>query len=154
MRRNTRDSWLPRFAYLDVDAEGRARLGGGGDELPESSARVAVRIRMRDGAPSVGPNAFFFQEGQADVFAGARWGELRVAADGTALLAGLRDEICSAWGRPGASACYEGEVGARSAMHLRPRSRGVTALRLALVFRLRGGPMAPKPSEPACGARP
>ncbi|WP_348634845.1 GDYXXLXY domain-containing protein [Thauera sp. GDN1] len=91
---------LPRFAYLDVDAEGRARLVGVGDELPESSARVAVRIRMRDGAPSVGPNAFFFQEGQADVFAGARWGELRVAADGTALLADLRDENLQRLGAP------------------------------------------------------
>lgn len=82
----------PRFAYLDVDAGGRARLAGVGDELSASATQVAVRIRMRDGAPSVGPNAFFFQEGQAEVFAGARWGELRVAADGTALLADLRDE--------------------------------------------------------------
>lgn len=41
----------PRFAYLEVNAEGRAA-----------------------------------------VFAGARWGEFRVAADGTALLTHLRDQ--------------------------------------------------------------
>ena len=66
-------------------ADGRASLAGVGDDLPAPSATVAVRIRLRDGAPSVGPNAFFFQEGQAAVFEGARWGEFRVAADGTAL---------------------------------------------------------------------
>lgn len=91
---------LLRFAYLDVDAEGRARLAGVGEALPVPSASVAVRIRMRDGAPSVGPNAFFFQEGQAAAFEGARWGEFRVAADGTALLTHLRDEKLQRLGAP------------------------------------------------------
>lgn len=81
----------PRFAYLEVDAVQRARLAGVGDTLPAPKGALAMRVRMRDGAPSVGPNAFFFQEGQAAVFAGARWGEFRVAADGTALLTHLRD---------------------------------------------------------------
>ena len=91
---------LLRFAYLDVDTEGRARLAGVGEELPVPSASVAVRIRMRDGAPSVGPNAFFFQEGLAAAFEGARWGEFRVAADGTALLTHLRDEKLQRLGAP------------------------------------------------------
>lgn len=91
---------LPRFAYLAVDAEGRARLAGVGEALPAPSAAVAVRVRMRDGAPSVGPNAFFFQEGRAEVFAQARWGEFRVAADGTALLTHLRDEGLQRLGTP------------------------------------------------------
>lgn len=90
----------PRFAYLDIDAEGRARLAGVGEALSQPPARVAVRIRMRDGAPSVGPNAFFFQEGQAAAFEGARWGEFRVAADGTALLTHLRDEKLQRLGAP------------------------------------------------------
>jgi uncharacterized membrane-anchored protein len=91
---------LPRFAYLELDAEGRARLAGVGEALPAPPASVAVRIRMRDGAPSVGPNAFFFEEGQAAVFEGARWGEFRVAADGTALLTHLRDENLQRLGAP------------------------------------------------------
>lgn len=91
---------LPRFAYLAVDAEGRARLAGVGEALPAPSAAVAVRVHMRDGAPSVGPNAFFFQEGRAEVFAQARWGEFRVAADGTALLTHLRDEGLQRLGTP------------------------------------------------------
>ena len=73
---------LPRYAYVDVAADGRASLAGVGEDLPAPSSSVVVRIRMRDGAPSVGPNAFFFQEGQAAVFEDARWGEFRVAADG------------------------------------------------------------------------
>lgn len=91
---------VPRFAYLAVDADGRARLAGVGEALPAPSAAVAVRVRMRDGAPSVGPNAFFFQEGRAEVFAQARWGEFRVAADGTALLTHLRDEGLQRLGTP------------------------------------------------------
>ena len=91
---------LPRYAYMDVAADGRASLAGVGEDLPAPSSSVVVRIRMRDGAPSVGPNAFFFQEGQAAVFEDARWGEFRVAADGTALLTHLRDEKLQRLGAP------------------------------------------------------
>ena len=91
---------LPRYAYVDVAADGRASLAGVGEDLPAPSSSVVVRIRMRDGAPSVGPNAFFFQEGQAAVFEDARWGEFRVAADGTALLTHLRDEKLQRLGAP------------------------------------------------------
>jgi uncharacterized membrane-anchored protein len=92
---------LPRFAYVDVGADGRASLAGVGDDLPAPATSVPVRIRLRDGAPSVGPNAFFFQEGQAAVFEGARWGEFRVAADGTALITHLRDGELQRLGAPG-----------------------------------------------------
>jgi uncharacterized membrane-anchored protein len=37
-------------------------------------------------------NAWFFEEGQQDAFAKARYGEFRVAPNGEALLAGMRDE--------------------------------------------------------------
>ena len=39
----------------------------------------------------VGPDAFFFQEGNAGLYEDARYGELRVSASGTAILVGLRD---------------------------------------------------------------
>ncbi|HQV08600.1 MAG TPA: GDYXXLXY domain-containing protein, partial [Thauera sp.] len=99
-RAGTATGPLPRFAHVELAADGRASLAGVGDDLPAPSATVAVRIRLRDGAPSVGPNAFFFQEGQAAVFEGARWGEFRVAADGTALLTHLRDEKLQRLGMP------------------------------------------------------
>lgn len=82
---------LPRYAYLRVDGKGRATLAGSGDTLPADPTLVAMRIRRRDGRGSIGPNAFFFQEGRAEAFAGARWGEFRVGDDGTALLTHLRN---------------------------------------------------------------
>jgi uncharacterized membrane-anchored protein len=60
------------------------------DKRPAGEA-VAMRIRQRDGRPTIGPNAFFFQEGTADRYEAARWGEFRVAPDGSALLTHLRD---------------------------------------------------------------
>lgn len=83
---------LPRFAHLKLDVESRARLAGYGDAPPPSDADlVGMRIRSRHGVASIGPNAFFFQEGKAERFEAARWGEFRVAADGKALLTHLRD---------------------------------------------------------------
>lgn len=39
----------------------------------------------------IGTDAFFFQEGTADVYENARYGEFRVAKNGTPILVGLRD---------------------------------------------------------------
>lgn len=83
----------PRFAYLALDADGRGSFAGIGDSLPPAEdGRVVLRIRTRHGVPSIGPNAYFFQEGTADRFEAARWGEFRVAAHGNALLTHLRNE--------------------------------------------------------------
>ncbi len=82
---------MPNYAYLALDASNRTRYAGTGDALPAPSGQVALRLRARDGAYSIGPNAFFFQEGQADVHAPARWGEFRVEGNGKALLTHLRD---------------------------------------------------------------
>jgi len=82
---------------LALDADGRARLAGVADALPAGDT-VAMRIRWRDGGPTVGPNAFFFQEGTAETYEAARWGEFRVAPDGSALLTHLRDEALTRLG--------------------------------------------------------
>jgi uncharacterized membrane-anchored protein len=57
----------------------------GADEWP-------LRVRWRGDGPRVAPDAYHFQEGRAAHFAQARYAELRVDEDGTALLVGLRDE--------------------------------------------------------------
>ena len=49
-----------------------------------------MRYRVRDGRVKFGSNAFFFQEGHARDYAGARYGELRVSPAGEVLLTGLR----------------------------------------------------------------
>ena len=76
------------YAHLALDAQDRASLIGVSAALPSA---VAMRIRQRDGQLTIGPNAFFFQEGTAEAYESARWGEFRVAPDGTALLTHLRD---------------------------------------------------------------
>lgn len=89
----TQDAW-PRDGQLVVvaDGDGVARfirrheagvMLGPGERL--------LRYRVRDGRFNVGTDAFFFQEGYADRYARARYGELRVDDSGTALLVGLRD---------------------------------------------------------------
>jgi len=83
---------MPRYVYVSVDAEHRAAFAAVGDTLPAPAGQVALQIRLRDNRPSVGPNAFFFQEGQGAVYERAKWGELRVDASGRALLTALRDE--------------------------------------------------------------
>nr|WP_286206728.1 GDYXXLXY domain-containing protein [Thauera linaloolentis] len=85
------------YALLALDAEGRARLAGVADALPAGGS-AAMRIRRRDGRATIGPNAFFFQEGTAAVYEAAHWGEFRVAPDGTALLTHLRDEALNRLG--------------------------------------------------------
>jgi uncharacterized membrane-anchored protein len=49
-----------------------------------------LQYRRRGGRIRVGTDAFHFQEGLANRFAGARYGDLRVDDEGTSLLVGLR----------------------------------------------------------------
>ncbi len=84
---------LPRYAHIAVDSQGRASLAGVGNSAPAAdSGLLHVRLRSRDGLSSIGPNAFFFEEGSGQRFEAARWGEFRVDANGKALLTHLRDE--------------------------------------------------------------
>lgn len=83
---------FPAFAYLHVGVGGRAVLAGTGSQPAAEPGVVSMRIRRGSGGASLGPNAFFFQEGTAAVYEQARWGGFRVAADGTALLTALYDE--------------------------------------------------------------
>lgn len=57
---------------------------------PVASGEIAVRYRERGWDMRIASNAWFFPEGQGQRYAPAKYGELRVDADGTALLAGLR----------------------------------------------------------------
>jgi len=80
------------YAVLRPDARAVATFVRLQDEAsPLQPGEVALRYRVRRGAVLVASDAFFFAEGRAAHFAAARYGELRVADDGTALLAALRD---------------------------------------------------------------
>jgi len=70
------------------------RLDDGG-ALAANEARIRFRRRnshlfSRDSV-WIGAESYFFQEGRAQVFAQARYGELKVAANGETVLIGLRD---------------------------------------------------------------
>ena len=60
------------------------------DGRPLAPGEVGLRYRVRDGRPNFATNAFFFQEGRAEHFARAAFGEFRVGADGEMILTGLR----------------------------------------------------------------
>lgn len=81
------------YAVFDVDREGVGRFARVQDAArPLGAGQIAVRFRERNPQGiRIASNAWFFPEGQGSRYAPARYGELRVAEDGTALLAGLRD---------------------------------------------------------------
>ncbi|HEX8821906.1 MAG TPA: GDYXXLXY domain-containing protein [Archangium sp.] len=67
---------------------------------PLAPDEVLLRYKERDGRIRLGAESFFFQEGHADLYAGAKYGELRVAEDGSSVLVGLRDAERQPLGRP------------------------------------------------------
>jgi uncharacterized membrane-anchored protein len=76
---------------LRLDARGVGRFARFDDGAALGPDEIRVRFRVRAGRPKFGTNAFFFEEGSADRYAQAQYGELRVDAAGEAILTGLRD---------------------------------------------------------------
>jgi uncharacterized membrane-anchored protein/uncharacterized membrane protein len=80
------------YVVLALDAQGVGKTVRTQDEAqPLQGEEVAVRYRIRKGDVRVITNAYFFPEGQGDHYAQARYGEVRVGQDGTALLLRLLD---------------------------------------------------------------
>ena len=76
-----------RFADVSVGADRVAVLADS-----TAPATLKLRFRIRNGQVWLGTNVFFFQEGDAERFEIARYGEFRVdRASGEAVLVGLRD---------------------------------------------------------------
>jgi uncharacterized membrane-anchored protein len=76
---------------VERDGDGIARFVRVDDGQPLSTGQHRLTYRFRGGEATIGTNAYFFEEGTADQYETARYGEVRVAADGTTLLVGLRD---------------------------------------------------------------
>lgn len=60
------------------------------DGRPLAPGEVALRYRIRGGRAKFATDAYFFQEGRADDFSDAAYGEFRVGGDGEMILTGLR----------------------------------------------------------------
>lgn len=85
-----------RRAPLSVDERGVATLSeeAGGLATPneEADGSLVIAFRIRGGRVWLGTNAYFFAEGTADRYTGARYGEFRIdPSGGEAVLVGLRD---------------------------------------------------------------
>ena len=76
---------------LRLDGRGVGEFARFDDGSALAADEIRMRYRVRAGRPKFGTNAFFFQEGTADRYAQASYGELRVGAAGEAILTGLRD---------------------------------------------------------------
>ena len=75
-------------APVALDEQRIARLAPGG-----TASALTLRYRIRNGQVWLGTNAFFFEEGTADRYNGARYGEFRIDRNsGEAVLTGLADQ--------------------------------------------------------------
>jgi uncharacterized membrane-anchored protein len=101
LRFRVADAALPR-GTTGMPADGRLVLAVGPDEVanfrrfddgaPLAADEARLRYRLRNGTAKLATNAYFFEEGQGARYAGARYGEFRVAEDGEAILTGVRDK--------------------------------------------------------------
>jgi len=84
---------LPRrgTAVVKLDADGVAAFArlDDGAALAAGELRLKYKRRLGENEVSYGADSFFFQEGRADLYAQAKYGVLRVDADGDSILVGL-----------------------------------------------------------------
>ena len=66
---------------------------------PPKDDEIYLQYRVRAGSLKFATNAFFFQEGKAQDYQQARYGEFRVAPDGELLLTGLVDQDMKVLGK-------------------------------------------------------
>jgi uncharacterized membrane-anchored protein len=99
------DNWVEPFALqdqprhgnlvitIDEDSVGHFARFDDGSPLADDELRLEYRLRDNQGdSLRIGAESFLFEEGTAHIYANARYGELVVAANGEAVLVGLRDE--------------------------------------------------------------
>lgn len=86
--RNSRDGHI----VLKVDGQSVGQFVRLDTGAPLAADELRMRYRVRNGTVKFATNAYFFQEGTADRYAAARFGEFRVGHDGEAILTGMYDE--------------------------------------------------------------
>lgn len=70
------------------------------DEEALAGSEMRLYYRIRDGQVRFATNAFFFQEGHADRYESARYGQFRVNEKGEPLLVAMYDKDLNALGEP------------------------------------------------------
>ncbi len=89
------------FVVVRLDANNVAHYVRIHDSLaPLASDEILLPFRQEAFSIGVGPKSFFFQEGHAEYYNKAKYGELRVSESGQILLVGLRGEGFDVLGPP------------------------------------------------------
>jgi uncharacterized membrane-anchored protein len=79
------------YLVVRVNDDGVAEFRRFDDGSAVAADEVRLRYRWRDDNAKFATNAYFFEEGRAADYAGARYGELRVSSGGEVILTGLRN---------------------------------------------------------------
>ncbi|WP_323924780.1 GDYXXLXY domain-containing protein [Aeromonas veronii] len=77
---------------IRLDAHQVASLVADGKPDRLASDERLLQVHQSERQWQIGPDAYFFEEGTAEQYEAARYGEFRLQADGKTLLVGLRDE--------------------------------------------------------------
>ncbi len=77
---------------LDLDQNQVGSYAGVDQGQALQPRQLRLRYRLRDNKLIIGSNAFFFEEGHADRYTDARYGEFRVNEKGQSILVALRDQ--------------------------------------------------------------
>ena len=77
---------------LKLDAQGVGNFVRFDDDTLLTSGEVRMRYRIRNEQAKFATNAYFFQEGDAQLYQAARYGEFRADANGESILTGLRGQ--------------------------------------------------------------
>jgi uncharacterized membrane-anchored protein len=88
---------------VTLDQRGVASFARLASAAPLAANEALLRYRVRDGQPKFASDAFFFQEGQAEAYQQARYGEYRVAANGDMILTAMRGADFGLLGQPSVS---------------------------------------------------
>lgn len=90
------DRW-PRDGHIvvNVDSNRVATFARLDDGRPLAPGELRLQYRKRGQSVRVATDAYHFEEGSARKYESARYGELRVAADGSSVLVGLRDSLAT-----------------------------------------------------------
>lgn len=75
---------------VELNDHGVASFIALSNDHPSAENQHLLQFRKRGDSVRLASDAFFFEEGTGDQYRDARYGELRVAKDGTAVLSGLR----------------------------------------------------------------
>jgi uncharacterized membrane-anchored protein len=100
-RGTVRDSLRDGRIVLTLDAQGTGSFARFDDGAPLGPDEVRMRYRIRGEQVKFATNAFFFQEGDAHLYTGARYGEFRTGENGEAILTGLRGKDMTRLGGKG-----------------------------------------------------